>query len=82
MLQLLHLYKNASKYTRRIPNLKNTSGEEDWWCPINVATTPESSYASGTHFVVAEICLWSKSLSIFDSLSNDGSYLETSDLDC
>ena len=49
--------------------MKNKSGEEDCWCPINIASTPDASYSAGTHFVVAEICLWSKSLSIFDSLS-------------
>ena len=69
---------NTSKFTRCIRNLKDTSGEDDWWCPINIAPTSESN-AKGTHFVVAEKFLWSKSLSIFDSLSNDGSFLETSD---
>ena len=72
MLQLLHLYKNATNFTKHVPNLKSTSGEEDCWCPIKIASTPESSCAIETHFVVAEICLWSKSLSIFDSMSNDG----------
>ena len=49
--------------------------DEELWCPANVASTFRSK---GTHYIVVETCLWSNSLSVFDSLSIQGAYLDTS----